>query len=191
MKAAWAKRKAKADTLSRVVEEIQFGKPEEAAKVLQKAVDNRFYRETATAMNEALYGDQEPPAPEPTLERPELVNDIMSMSRSKDGKQRIDATLKSIELDGRYEGERIAEQSFARKSAEELRGMDEAIVCAFIAEVEMNAALHGGHLEPGSVFNVASFIVAKLVEALKRAGYSHTRRDNFNRVTESRQALGV
>jgi hypothetical protein len=160
MKASWAKRRASKPSL---VETIQFGKPSEATDAL------------AAVVKEIQFS--EPPLVSA------LAHDIMSLSRKPGGIAQIDNTLKAMELTARYEGERRAEESFARKSAEEMRAIDEAIVGSFLAEL----AAHP--LEQGGVFTVSTFVLTRIVGALKRAGYSPTGRNNINRVTESRDAV--
>jgi predicted oxidoreductase len=71
-----------------------------------------------------------------------------------------------------YREDAAAALSQALSEAQRVReNMSIRIVCGFIAEVLANEAQHGG-LSPETTFNISSFTVLKIVEALKEAGYS-------------------
>lgn len=117
-----------------------------------------------------------------------LVEELMSLARSKGGAEKIAAKLRVIEADARFKGQSEVEESAVRRLKDVQERMAERVVCAFIAEVNMAERLHSG-LPPDQVWAMSSLTVRHVVDALNRAGYRAKGRDNHGAAAERREAL--
>lgn len=125
-----------------------------------------------------LGGDNSPNAIA-DVERIELekrVDDIIRMAKAKkpdalgiSPRDQILSTLMMTKAIGDFEGaRRNDEQARAMRKRANLNTRD-AVVCGFLAEV--NDAMRTTGLQPGGVWTLNNFVVARIVDALNDAGY--------------------
>lgn len=82
----------------------------------------------------------------------------------------MQALLHGVAHNARMEEQRGILEATTRQRREHLRVTNQKIVCGFIAEVDM-AMAQGRGLPPSMVWNLNSFTVTKIVDALNAAGY--------------------
>jgi hypothetical protein len=106
---------------------------------------------------------------------------LMVEARKKTGGD-VERVLREAVHAGRMEEQRGLLEATSRQRREHLRVTNQKIVCGFIAEVEMAMQQGRGGLAPDEVWNLNSFTVCKIVDALNAAGY-HAKgfRDPVNR----------
>lgn len=92
-------------------------------------------------------------------------------ARKKGGEKSVLQSLRNIVQVAKLEEQRRVEEGAARSRREYLRKADQAIVCAFMAEVEFAMSHARGPLLPGRVWNVPTLTIGKIADALQRAGY--------------------
>lgn len=118
------------------------------------------------------------------------VEGLVQLARQKKpgGKDEIMQRLLSLQGVARYEGERGSEDRNAASLKHVVRRIDDAIVCGFLAEVDVNMKVYGG-LPPAQVWNVNSLVIVKIADALNRAGYTPAGRQVGADREEKRAAL--
>lgn len=135
---------------------------------------------THDAMTEALYGDNAKPM-RATANGPDLSPHtpdglaITAHMLTVEARKKTGGDVEGI-LRATIHGAKMAEQvrieeGAARQRREHLRVTSQKIVCGFIAEVDMAMAHARGGLPPNMVWNLNSFTVTKIVDALNAAGY--------------------
>jgi hypothetical protein len=96
---------------------------------------------------------------------------ILVEARKKGGHQAIKERLQRMTRRAHHDGQKV-EIELARREIKAITTLTtERIVCGFIAEVELAMRLHRG-LPPDMVWNLSSFTVTKIIDALNDAGYT-------------------
>lgn len=95
------------------------------------------------------------------------ARDILASTSQQEAVQR----LQNIVGTARHEAEQDEQHRSSREIAEIGKLTVERIVCGFIAEVELAMTLHRG-LPVDMVWNLSSYTVAKVLDALNEAGYT-------------------
>lgn len=140
-------------------------------------------------------GDTAPLAPPPQLagitDAALYVKGLVQLARMKKaevGEAEILQRLLSLQGVARYQGEQARESQATATLREVQRRADDKIVCGFLAEVDIAQKIYNG-LPAELVWNVNSYVVTKIVDALNRAGYTPGGRVNGADRAEKREAL--
>jgi len=100
-----------------------------------------------------------------------LADELVKLARSKGGTDKVQAKLRIIQAQARYEGESAQDTAHTKRLVDIQRKMADAVVCGFIAEIEMAQRLYGG-LPKDLVWSMSSFTAIRIVDALNAAGYT-------------------
>lgn len=117
-----------------------------------------------------------------------LLNEILLLSRKKNGRAEVASRLATIKGVAIAEAQNKSDDYWMSRLKESQQQIADRIVCGFIAEVEAVQAQHCG-LPQQMTFSVSSFNVLKIVDALNRAGYTAGGRVSGAERAEKREAL--
>lgn len=106
-----------------------------------------------------------------------MAETLAALARKKGGTDAVQAELARLIAIARYEGQKAGDDANAKGYLATREAIDEKIVCGFIAEVDMAQQRYRG-LPPDMVWNLNSFTITKIVDALNRAGYTAKGRKN-------------
>ncbi len=140
---------------------------------------NQSMQRMGDELAKALYRDGK--SPDAPVDAETIINDrLMALARKKDGAEEFAAQLAIVKNDARYQGQAEVKDVQART--------DEKIVCGFVATVELGQRIHGG-LPTSLMFSLTSFEATKIVDALNRAGYSASGRNEGVAMQQKREAI--
>lgn len=100
----------------------------------------------------------------------QLADRLVKLSRKKGGTDTIQFELSALAASSKYEGCVETDKAATKRLIEVQQILADRVICGFIAEVEASTAQYHG-LPPAMTFNVSSFLVVKIIDALNKAGY--------------------
>ncbi len=129
--------------------------------------------DTDATLNKALYGDSNAA---PALDNPDTIRAKAwaSLGRKKGGIEKVANEVTRMIADARVEGGAAALANVSTRERHTRAINDERIVSAFIARMQVAEAALGTGLPPAIV--ISGLECAKIVDALRSAGYSNTSR---------------
>lgn len=101
----------------------------------------------------------------------QFAEEIVRCARESGGTDIIQEHIAQRIQAARAKERTLAAEGISRAMEESQQEMDDAIVCAWLAEVEALRVSKG--FVPGGVFRISALTVSKIVQALDRCGYSH------------------
>jgi hypothetical protein len=117
-----------------------------------------------------------------------LADELVKLARSKGGADKVQAKLRVIQNDARYQGQAEVEKISIEQLKAVQERMAERVVCGFLAEVNIAEQTYSG-LPTDMVWSMNSLTVRHIVDALNRAGYRPNGWDNHGAAVERRDAL--
>lgn len=112
-----------------------------------------------------------------------MAEKLVTLARKKGGKDAVQNEIMAMRQTALYEGRVEADTAATKRLIEVQERIAERIVCGFISEVDTCVAQHHG-LPPAMTWNLNSFLIIKIVDALNKAGYRATGRVNTGTVGE-------
>lgn len=101
-----------------------------------------------------------------------MTEKLMRLARQKGGDVLVKTEIMQMQAKARYEGECKRDAAAVKMLKEVQRTTDERIVCSLMAEISAAMQMTGGVLIPGEVWQINSFTLTKVYDALAGAGYT-------------------